>query len=266
MKTVLVTGSSDGIGKATAAELATRGCAVIVHGRNEARAQQAAEEVHRLAEGGQVTWVAGDFASLAAVRAMADRLLASYARLDVLVNNAAIISKQRGVSSDGYESTFAINHLAPFLLTNLLRDRLDASAPARIVNVSSGAHTSGRIDFDNLQMEHGFDSLAAYCNSKLANGLFTLELARRLVRDRVTANFLHPGVISTKLLHVLHAGGSPIATGITTSVFLALDPSVAEQTGGYYVDEQRTEPSAEARDADVAAQLWRVSAELVGLE
>ena len=233
MKTVLVTGSNDGIGKATALKLAVHGCAVIVHGRNEARATRAADEIRATAKSDDVTWVAGDFAALEQVRGIAERLRGSHPPLDVLVNNAGIVAERRELTRDGFESTFAINHLAPFLLTNLLLDHLSTDAPARIVNVSSSAHKNGRIDFEDLQMEQSFDRSAAYANSKLANALFTRELARRLPREEVIANFLHPGVISTKLLHALGPGGAPVADGAATPVFVALDPSVADLSGRY---------------------------------
>ena len=264
-KTILVTGATDGIGLATARALAERGCAVIVHGRNEERAGEAAHELASTTGSRQVSPVAADFGSLAAVRAMADQILRTCPRLDVLINNAGVAVRSRRLSVDGFESTFAVNHLAPFLLTNLLLDRLRESAPARIVNVSSGAHASGRIDFDDLQMEHGFDGWDAYCNSKLANALFTYELARRLDAGEVTANFLHPGVIDTKLLHVNFGGGSPVVDGARTPVYLALDPAVATVTGAYFVERRRTRASSAAGDRRLAGELWRLSAELTGL-
>ena len=266
MKTILVTGSTDGIGRATARALAERGCAVIVHGRNTRRAEGAARELSAATGNPRVSAVAADFASLAEVREMAEQIRASCARLDVLINNAGIAVRRRQLSADGYESTFAVNHLAPFLLTNLLLDLLRASAPARIVNVSSGVHSSGQIDFDDLQMEHRFDGWAAYSNSKLANALFTCELARRLDAQQVTANFLHPGVIDTKLLHVNFGGGSPVEVGAQTPVHLALAPEVAEVTGAYFVNRRRSRASATAGNRRLAAELWHVSAALTGLE
>ena len=261
---ILVTGSTDGIGLATARELAERGCAVIVHGRDEKRAAEAAREL--AATGNRhVTWVAADFGSLAEVRAMAERVHHDCPRLDVLINNAGIAVRDRHLSADGYESTFAVNHLAPFLLTNLLLGRLRESAPARVVNVSSGAHSSGRIDLDDLQMERRFDGWAAYCNSKLANALFTCELARRVDAAEVTANFLHPGVIDTKLLHVNFGGGSPVAAGTRTPVHLALDPEVAGVTGAYFVDRRHARASSATDDRRLAKELWRVSEALTGL-
>ena len=266
VKTILVTGSTDGIGRAAARELAERDCAVIVHGRNEPRAQAAARELADATGNRNVTAVAGDFASLAEVRAMAAQILRTCPRLDVLINNAGIAVRHRHTTKDGYESTFAVNHLAPFLLINLLLDRLRESAPSRIVIVSSGVHTSGRIDFEDLQMERGFDGWQAYCNSKLANALFTCELARRLDPAAVTANFLHPGVIDTKLLHVNFGGGSPVADGARTPVHLALAAEVANVTGSYFVNRRQTRASSATGDPRLAADLWRVSAALTGLD
>ena len=264
-KTILVTGATDGIGRATARELVERGCAVIVHGRDEQRAGEAARELAAATGSPDVTWVAGDFGSLAGVRAMAEQVLRACPRLDVLINNAGIAVRDRRLSADGYESTLAVNHLAPFLLTVLLLDRLRESAPARIVNVSSGVHASGRIDLDDLQMERRFDGWQAYCNSKLANALFTCELARRVDAAELTANFLHPGVIDTKLLHVNFGGGSPVEAGARTPVYLALDSDVAGVTGAYFVDRRRARASSLAGNRRMARELWRVSEALTGL-
>ena len=213
MKTVLVTGSTDGIGRATAMALAARGCAVIVHGRNDTKAGDVARDAAAATGNPNVTAVSADLESQRQVREMAERIERTHPRLDVLVNNAATIVRRRSLTEDGYESTFAINHLAPFLLTNLLLGLLHASAPARIVNVSSGVYIRGVIDLDDLHKERGFNGWDQYCNTKLANAVFTCELARRLDPGEVTANFIHPGGIDTKLLHVYYSGGSPVADG-----------------------------------------------------
>lgn len=265
MKTILVTGSTDGIGKATAMALAKHGCEVIVHGRNEARAQSAQRDLVANTGNSNIRTVAADFSSLAQVRDMA-HAISALPKLDVLINNAAIATNRRELTEDGFESTFGINHLAPFLLTNLLLGLLRDSAPARIVNVSSGAHTSGHIDLDNLQMNRRFDGWNAYCNSKLANALFTRELARRLDSSLVTANFLHPGVIDTKLLHVNFSGGSSVESGAETPVHLALAPEVAGVSGRYFVNRRQSPASTVVDDGHLAVALWHVSAELVGWE
>ncbi len=264
MKTILVTGSTDGIGKATAQALAKHGCEVIVHGRNNVRASSAQRELIDATGNPNIRAVSADFSSLAQVRDLASGL-SDLPKLDVLINNAAIATNDRSLTEDGFESTFGINHLAPFLLTNLLLGLLRDSAPARIVNVSSGAHTSGHIDLTDLQMSRHFNGWDAYCNSKLANALFTCELARRLDPNLVTANFLHPGVIDTKLLHVNFSGGSPVEAGAETPVHLALDSEVAEVTGCYFVNRQQSPASSAVDDRHLAAELWRVSTELTGL-
>lgn len=265
MKTVLITGSTDGIGKATAMALAQRSCEVIVHGRNDTRARFAQRDLIAATGNPNIRTVAADFSSLAQVRDMAHEIN-DLPKLDVLINNAAIATNHRTLTEDGFESTFGINHLAPFLLTNLLLGLLQDSAPARIVNVSSGAHTSGHINLNDLQMSRRFDGWGAYCNSKLANALFTCELASKMDPNRVTANFLHPGVIDTKLLHVNFSGGSPVASGAETPVHLALAPEVARVTGRYFVNRQQTPASSAVDDRHLATELWSVSAELTGLE
>ena len=264
MKTILVTGSTDGIGKATASALAEQGCGVIVHGRNDAKARSAQQNLFDVTGNPNIQAVSADFSSLAQVRELASRL-SDLPKLDVLINNAAIATNSRSLTEDGFESTFGINHLAPFLLTNLLLGLLQNSAPSRIINVSSGAHTSGHIDLNDLQMSRRFNGWNAYCNSKLANALFTSELSRRLDSSLVTANYLHPGVIDTKLLHVNFSGGSPVASGAETPVHLALAPEVAEITGRYFVNRRPAPASTMVDDQRLAEELWRVSAELTGL-
>ena len=194
-RTVLVTGGTGGIGLATASRLAGLGARVGLVGRDAARAAAAAE---RLRDGGaEVDVFLADLSSQRDVRALADQVLAAYARLDVLVNNVGRLLGHPARDRDGLERTFAVNHLAPFLLTNLLLDRLRASAPARVVTVSSGAQAMGRIDLDDLQGSQGYNGQRAYNQSKLANVMFTYELARRLEGSGVTANVLHPGVVRT---------------------------------------------------------------------
>jgi retinol dehydrogenase 12 len=209
------------------------------------------------------------------VRALADRL-STLERIDVLVNNAGLMAGQRRVTADGYDEVFAVNHLAPFLLTSLLLGKLAASGPARVVTVASGAHTAARLDLDDLQLERGWESWRAYANSKLANILFTRELARRLAGAAVTANCAHPGLVRTRFGRETR---QPMRTAVTlarpfmlspqrgarTVVYLATSAAVADASGGYYVKNQRREPSPAARDAVTARRLWQLSEELTGL-
>jgi NAD(P)-dependent dehydrogenase (short-subunit alcohol dehydrogenase family) len=261
---ILVTGSTDGIGKATALELALRGATVIVHGRTKERAEQARAQLARVSCGGRVECVHGDFSSLDHVRRMADEILKRFPRLNALVNNAGMIANARRMSADGYELTFAVNHLAPFLLTNLLLERIVKSSPARVVNVSSMVHSGASIDFDDLHMEFGYTGLRAYSKSKLANVLFTYALARRLLGTGVSVNALHPGVIDTKLLRTNYMGGLPPEEGAKTPVFLALSPDVDRVTGGYFVDRRQVRSSPLSYDEGLQERLWRVSEQLTG--
>jgi len=251
MALILVTGSSDGIGKGTARQLAAAGAEVIVHGRSKARTDAVAREI-----GAQV-WLC-DFSSLQAIRDAAPRLPRG---IDVLVNNAGVYVAARGLTSDGYETTFQVNHLAPFLLTSLLLPTM--SAKARIVNVSSAVHASGEIAFDDLMGERRFSGYGAYAQSKLANVLFTRELARR--QGKATANALHPGVIGTKLLRAGFGGGyggASVEEGAATSVYLAASPEVEGVTGRYFVGCREAQPSSRALDDRAAARLWEISERL----
>jgi NAD(P)-dependent dehydrogenase (short-subunit alcohol dehydrogenase family) len=213
-----------------------------------------------------------DLSAMAQVRALAERL-AALDRIDVLVNNAGLVAGQRRVTADGYEEVFAVNHLAPFLLTTLLLPKLTASAPARVITVTSDAHTSAHLDLDNPQPVDGWESWRAYSNSKLANILFTRELARRLEGTGVTANCAHPGVVRTRFgrearfpvqigLMIARPFLLSPQRGAATIVYLATSPDVAGKTGGYYVKSQLREPSAAARDDETARRLWQVSEEL----
>jgi NAD(P)-dependent dehydrogenase (short-subunit alcohol dehydrogenase family) len=273
----IVTGATHGIGLATARELAGRGATVLVHGRDLARARAAAADIRRDSGNPEVRAVQADLAELAQVRRLAQELAASLPRLDVLINNAGLMNAARAHSADGYELTFAVNHLAPFLLTNLLLDKLKASAPARVVVVSSEAHRRGTLDFGDLMNTAGWGAMAAYARSKLANVLFARELAARLAGSGITVNCLHPGVVDTHLFHdsplwlraLLGSLGrlfmlSP-AQGARTSVYLATAPEVAGRSGGYYRNCRLDTPSRAAQSAADAARLWQESARLTGL-
>jgi NAD(P)-dependent dehydrogenase (short-subunit alcohol dehydrogenase family) len=275
---VLVTGANTGIGKWTAIGLTQRGAAVVIHSRNPEKGRAAQDEIRRQSGSADVDLLLADFSSLAEVRRLAAEVLERYPRLDVLVNNAGLISGRRAESADGYELTFAVNHLAPFLLTNLLLDRIVASAPARIVTVSSRTHLRSAIDFDDLDLRHGYQAMEAYSRSKLANVLFTRELARRLEGTGVTANCLHPGVVrsdfgsSGDLGGVMGVGWAVMQPfllspkqGADTSIYLASSPEVAGISGEYFDRRRVARTSTRARDMAAAAELWRVSAERVGL-
>jgi NAD(P)-dependent dehydrogenase (short-subunit alcohol dehydrogenase family) len=266
-KRMLVTGATAGIGRATAAALARTGAHVLVHGRDQARAERAAAELRRETGAEAISPVACDLSRLAAVRAFAADLQASQPRLDVLVNNAGVFLRKRTLTPEGLETTFAVNHLAPFLLTLLLLDWLPRDPPARIVNVSSNTHRSARVDFGDLQGERTYDGYAAYALSKLGNVLFTFALARRLkaAGSPVSVNALHPGVVSTNLLRAGWGGGgvSPQA-GAETSVFLATE-ALAGTTGQYFVDKRPAPAASQALDEALQEQFWEVSARLAGV-
>ncbi|HET6753232.1 MAG TPA: SDR family oxidoreductase [Jiangellaceae bacterium] len=273
-KTVLITGGTAGIGKATALGLATMGAHVAITGRDPARTEAAAGEIHA-AGGGQVDAFVADLSSQSEVRRLADEVLQRLSRIDVLVNNAGGYWNTRHVTVDGLEHTFAVNHLAPFLLTNLLLDRLKHSAPARVVTVSSHAHASGRIDFDDLQGERSYSGARAYNQSKLANVLFTYELARKLQATPVTANTLHPGVVNTSFGTEDPAGVQRLlvpfmrpfmktpAEGAATPIHLASAPDLERVTGRYFADSKPKKSSQRSYDEATAARLWQVSADLV---
>jgi retinol dehydrogenase 12 len=276
-KTCLVTGATSGIGQETAVRLAMLGATVIIVARTAARGDTAVDEIRRQVPLAQVEAMTADLSSLAQVRRLAEQVLARHDRLDVLVSNAGVITTRRQLTADGLETTFATNHLGPFLLTSLLRGLLERSAPARVVTVSSAAHKQVRtIPWDDLACGAPAGHGQAYPVSKLLNILFTAELARRLTGTGVTANCLHPGFVRTALgRDVTGVLGAVVRlvlpfqrgpeTGAATSVYLASSPEVAEVTGGYFVKCKPAEPSALARDARASARLWTLSEELAGL-
>ncbi len=271
----VVTGASSGIGLYTALGLARAGMRVVMTGRDPVRTEAARRFVTERASGAQVETALADFASLAEVRRLAGEILSRHDRLEVLVNNAGLFSPKFERSADGYEMTFAVNHLAPFLLTNLLLDRLKASAPARIVTVASRAHYGARIDLATITGPRDWSMLKAYDRSKLCNILFTRELAAQLQGSGVVATCLHPGVVATTLAQ--RGGLAEIAwrlakpfmisaeKGAETSVFLATVPDPAPFHGGYVVRKALARPDPAALDADLARRLWEESARLVGL-
>lgn len=278
-KTVLITGASGGIGLEAARALAAMGADVVMVARDRTRGEAAAATVCERARGG-VELLLADLASLDDIRTLAGEFKASHTRLDVLLNNAGAHHATRKLSRDGYELTFAVNHLAYFLLTELLLDLLKASAPSRIINVSSGAHHGGRIKFDDVMSERAYGGFRAYGQSKLANVLHAYELARRLEGTGVTANALHPGVVATgfgknnagplgTLFGIAQVIGRPFyispERGAATSVYLASSPAVEGISGRYFVDCRAVRSSARSHDEEAARRLWALSEQLTGL-
>ena len=257
LKTALVTGATDGIGFETARQLAAHGLRVLVHGRNADKAGAAARRIADGSPDASVEPVAADLARMAEVVALARTVAAKAPALDVLLNNAGVYTDVRQLTPDGLETTMAVNHFAPFLLTHHLLAAVRRAPRGRIVTVSSMAHASGEIDVDNLSLARGYTGYGAYSTSKLANILFTVALATRLGGTHVTANCLHPGVIATKLLRAgFGMGGGAVARGAQTSVYLATSPEVERVTGRYFVDCQAATPSRRARDDRLAEALW----------
>jgi retinol dehydrogenase 14 len=275
-RTVLITGATSGIGRATALELAAMGANIAITGRDHRRTDNAAREI-KAAGAGDVDVFVADLSSQAQVRRLAGEVLEGLSRIDVLVNNVGGYWSTRHVTADGLERTFALNHLAPFLLTNLLLARLERTAPARVVTVASNAHARGRIDFDDLQGERSYSGGRAYSQSKLANLLFSYQLARRLRRSAVTANALHPGVVRTSfgaedpariqrlLVPILRPVMKSPAQGSTTSIHLASAAELEQVSGRYFANRRPTRSSSRSHDQAVAARLWELSEELVGL-
>lgn len=270
-KRVLITGATRGIGLAGAEALARRGAHVAIVARDDARAAEAVRRIEG-AGGSKVDVLHADLSSQESVRALASEALERYPHIEVLVNNAGAIFATRRVTVDGIEQTWALNHLAPFLLTTLLLDRIKASAPARIITTTSDAHKGKLIPFDDLNAERSYKGrgYTRYGESKLANILFTLELARRLDGSGVTAYCFHPGLVATGFNHnngVLMSAAMAIIAPFSRSprkaaqtlVWLADSPDVSKQSGGYYLNRERGVPSRPAQDAEVARRLWDVS-------
>jgi NAD(P)-dependent dehydrogenase (short-subunit alcohol dehydrogenase family) len=281
-RTCLVTGATSGIGQETALGLAREGARVLIVGRDPARGEAARAEIAKRSGNDRIELLLADLASLREIARLAGEVRTRCPALHVLVNNAGVVNQRRVLTVDGFESTFAVNHLAYFALTLQLLDLLRASAPARIVSVASDAHRFGSIDWDDLQSERRYQGLPVvsgmrvYGTSKLMNILFTRELARRLEGSGVTANSLHPGAVATRL-GVDGSAASRIITpllrpfmlspaeGAKTSIHLAASPDVTGISGGYFTKMREARCSRPARDVDAARRLWQVSAELTGL-
>jgi NAD(P)-dependent dehydrogenase (short-subunit alcohol dehydrogenase family) len=271
----MITGASSGIGKAAATELARMGATVVIVCRNQNSGERALADIK--AKGGEsADLMISDLSSQGSIRKLVKDFMNKYQKLHVLINNAGVFLAKRTLTEDGIEMTFAVNHLAPFLLTNLLLDLLKSSAPARIVNVSSVAHYRGHINFDDLQGEESYSGIRAYNQSKLANVLFTYELAKRLTGNGITANCLHPGAVATNLVRrnsgIYSAVWKMISPfmlspekGARTCVHLASSPEVEGVTGKYFVKETAVRSSKESYDETVSKRLWEISMQLTRL-
>ncbi|GJQ10333.1 hypothetical protein GpartN1_g5130.t1 [Galdieria partita] len=284
-KVVVVTGANTGIGKETCIQLARMGATIVMACRDPSRALKAKEQVVHLSKNENVDFIRLDLSDLSSVRQFASEFCKKYSRLDILFCNAGVMAlPKRETTKDGFEMQFGVNHLGHFLLTNLLLDRLIASAPSRVIVVSSYAHTFGKIDFDNLQWQRNYSGFAAYGASKLANILFVKELDRRLKQQNANVGVyaVHPGAVRTELPRYILSSwwkkllATPILPltyllmkdpyhGAQTQIRCAIDPSLQHTSGKYFADCKETTPSAAARDSQVAEKLWQVSEKLVGL-
>jgi len=278
-KTVLITGATSGIGLEAAVVMAAAGAKVVMVGRDPARTETALQEIHRRSGSSNITAMLCDFSSQKSIRALAAEYRAKHNRLHILVNNAGMLAPKRVLTEDGIESTFATNHLGYFLLTNLLLDLIEASAPARIVNVSSVASRRGTMDFEDLGFEKGgYAIMKAYGRSKLGNVLFTNELARRLEGKGVTVNALHPGGVATNIWSKAPGWTQPFLNlmkklflitpeeGGATITHVAMDPALEGKTGLYFEKNQAVTPAKLALDPAIASRLWVESAKLVKLQ
>lgn len=276
-RTCIVTGATSGIGEATAHDLAARGADLALVCRSREKGERTLESIRQRSPGATVRLFLADLASQAEIRRVADELLEAYPQIHLLVNNAGVVNVGYSETVDGIETTFAVNHVAYFLLTNLLLDRLRASAPARIVNVASDAHKFVRgMNFDDLGYKNGYSTMQVYGHSKLANILFTRELAGRLGDSGVTVNAVHPGAVATGLggnngwwaQAVMKLVGlffkSPEG-GAATSLYVATSPELEGVTGKYYANSKELAPEPWARDDAAAARLWTMSEEMTGL-
>ncbi len=275
-KTCIITGANSGLGKVTAIELARQQASVVMVCRDRNRGRTALKDVRKLSGSNTVDLLIADMSSQKSIRTLAKKIHSEYGRLDVLVNNAGTIFGSRQLSDDGIEMTIALNHLGYYLLTLLLLDLLKKSAPARIVNVASGAHYNASMNFNDLQFENSYSGWQAYCQSKLANVLFTYELARRLEGTGITVNCLHPGVVRTGFgrsgtfpFRLFFSLIKPFLIsdrkGADTQIYLACSPEVASVTGKYYDNRKEKQSSEESYNEAIAKKLWDVSLELTGI-
>jgi retinol dehydrogenase 12 len=262
----LITGATSGIGKATAMELAKRGMHIVFTTRNDERGKKVQQEIIEKTHNPDVDVMQCDLASFASIQSFAIAFQKKYDSLHILINNAGVWETKRKESKDGIEMTFAVNHLAPFLLTHLLLGLIKRSAPSRIINVASGIHPRGHIDFDDLEAKKSFSGMAVYANSKLANILFTKELSEQLKGTKITVNCLHPGVVKTNLLRnslatraAFNIVGITPEKGAETSVYLATSLAVGTVSGEYFSNKHIEKSSTESMNRDVGKRLWQIS-------
>jgi NAD(P)-dependent dehydrogenase (short-subunit alcohol dehydrogenase family) len=265
-KLVFITGSTDGIGKEAAIELAKNGTHVIVHGRNQEKTNFTIELIKEKIGDSKVDGVFGDLSSFAQIKEMGNMLHERFDHLDVLINNAGIYRSERKITNDGSEETFMVNYIAPFYLTNLLIDLLKNSEAARIVNVVSQVQ-SNHLDFENLQFERGYTGVKAYAHSKTCLIMFTYLLAEKLKETNITANCLHPGVINTKLLDAaMGSVGAPVSKGADTLIYAALAPEL-ENMSGKYLKNNKPESSKEITyDKEIQKRLWHTTKEIIKMK
>ncbi len=275
-KICMITGATSGIGRETAIALAGLNYSIILVGRNENKCQITRKHIIQRTGNQQIDFLTADFADLSQIRNLANEFIKKYPKLDILINNAGVYLMTRFVSVDGYEKTFAVNHLAHFLLTNLLLEKLKTSPAARIINVSSMAHDKRNINFDDLSSEKNYNGLYAYSRSKLANILFTYELARLLKDTNITVNAFHPGFVATNfgknnglvrfiLRRMIKRGALSPAEGADTGIYLATLQEVKQVSGKYFVNKKAVNSSIESYDENLAKELWNKSCEMTGL-
>ena len=263
--TVLITGATNGLGRRVARDLAASGATVLLHGRDEERVETTVREIREETNNDKLRYYLADFSSLGEVRRLAEEVRTNHAHLDVLVNNAGVFTRERAVSRDGHEMTFAVNFLAPFLLTHLLVPLLRGSAPARVVNVASAGQSP--VNFDDPMLERGYDGMRAYAQSKLALVMFTFDLAGQLEGTDVTANCLHPATLmGTKMvLEEFGSASSDVQEGADATVYLVADPDLREVTGRYFEGQREARAEEQAYDPEARKRLRTLSEELTGL-
>ncbi len=259
-RTILITGATDGIGRTTAINLAQMGHSIIVHGRNKNRCEEVINEISGRTNNNNCSFVVGDLSSFDEIYNLSDSIHSKYEKIDTLLNNAGIYMNNRQVSSDGFEVTFAVNHLSVFLLTHLLFDLIKNSDDGRIVTVSSLANVRGKIDLNDLNGEKVYESYKAYAQSKLANILFAFELSEKIKNYNITSNALHPGVITTKLLKTgFNISGSSTEDGAKTSIHLSVSNKIKNVTGKYFDKMNLADYNPQADDKKLRSDLWNIS-------